>query len=537
MNAELTQQINFILEEMKDLYLQDTDPWIIGYSGGKDSTTVVQLVFTMLMNLPKNYRHKPVHIVSSDTLIENPIVLAVLKGTLEQIEMGARRIDIPLYTHMVHPEYSNSYWANVIGKGLPTPTSIRFRWCTERLKIKPSNQFILDQIKENGRVIVLLGVRKAESIAREMRIKKREIDGYLLSPHATLNGAYVYNPIVELTTEDVWGFLLNNNGATPWGTSNNELFELYADGDGGECPFTNTSDAPSCGNSRFGCWICTVVAKDKSLTGFIKSGETGLQPLLDFREWIISNRNNHDYRMHYRRDGNHYYKKVYIDSLPLLDDYVIDENHIFQSEDGSLYIDLKKKITDNDDVESNNSDKLFVDMISTIVSEDNKLKLNPDKIKTEGAKKYIDVLGYGPFNFKGRQAILRKLLETQKLINEEYEDVVLITQHELEEIDKIWDNETDLSQRVLVDLYYDVMHEKLPWDSYKKPLFDDDTRKAIYSLCEEQNIDTDLVSKLLIETNKYKHFTNKSILDKATNKILNQRYLHKELVEGITNDN
>ena len=307
-NLNIKDKIETIIEEMTRVYKNDSRPWVIGYSGGKDSTTVVQLVFTMLQRLPKEERHKAVYVVSSDTLIENPIVLGFLKQNSKLINDGARKAEIPLYTHMVHPDYNNTYWTNIIGKGLPTPTSIRFRWCTERLKIKPSNAFIEEKVKENGEVVVLLGVRKTESIARGIRIKKREIEGYLLTPHVTLQNTYVYNPIVNLSTDDVWEILLSNNGITPWGTSNNDLFALYTGGDGGECPFTNTmdKDTPSCGNSRFGCWICTVVAKDKSLTGFIQSGETWLQPLLDFREWIISIRNKHEYRMQYRIDGNHY---------------------------------------------------------------------------------------------------------------------------------------------------------------------------------------------------------------------------------------
>ncbi|MDU1069685.1 MULTISPECIES: DNA phosphorothioation system sulfurtransferase DndC [Clostridium] len=542
MNADLQIKIDDILEEMKMVYKNDKRPWVIGYSGGKDSTAVVQLVFTMLQNLPKTERHKDVFIVSSDTLIENPIVLGYLKHNSQLINEGARNTDIPLYTHMVHPDYDNTYWTNIIGKGLPTPTSIRFRWCTERLKIKPSNTFIEDKVKENGEVVVLLGVRKTESIARGIRIKRREIDGYLLTPHVTLDNTYVYNPIVELTTDDVWEVLLSNNGITPWGTSNNDLFALYAGGDGGECPFTTTNDkeTPSCGNSRFGCWICTVVNKDKSLTGFIKSGESWLQPLLDFREWIISIRNRHEYRMQYRRDGNHYYKKLYIDKLPLLENYTIDPDYLFANENGEGYIDLKNCQSEMDKGNispSDDKDKIYLDLLPLLsVNNTNDVKLDESKIQKDEKGTFVNVLGYGPFNFKGRKLILKKLLEIQKLINEEYE-IELITKEELEVIDRIWDEEEDLTRRSLVDLYYEVTNERLPWDDYKKPMFDKTTRDEIEKLCTTLDIDQGLINKLLIETNKYKHFTNKSVLDKSINKILNARHLHKEIVEEIENDN
>lgn len=539
-SLNINDKINNILDEMTRVYNNDSRPWVIGYSGGKDSTTVVLLAFKMLQNLPKEERHKPVYVISSDTLIENPIVLSYLQQNSKYINEGAKNLGLPLYTDMIHPDYNNTFWANVIGKGLPTPTSIRFRWCTERLKIKPSNKFIEDKVKENGEVVVLLGVRKSESIARGIRIKNREIEGYLLTPHVTLQNTYVYNPIVELSTDDVWAILLSNNGETPWGTNNNDLFALYMGGEGGECPFTvtNDSETPSCGNSRFGCWICTVVKEDKSLTGFIESGETELQPLLDFRSWLLSIRDKHEYRQQYRRDGNHYYKKLYLEKMPLLNDYIIDKNHLFfDKENNEGYIDLvRSKETDELlNKKSTDKDKIFLELIPTVESSED-IKLDLSKIHSDSKGEFINVVGYGPFNFKARKLILEKLLETQNKIQESY-DLDLITIQELEAIDKIWDDEEDLTRRSLVEIYYNKTGNRLPWDDYKKPIFDNSTLETISNLCVETDIPEDLINKLLIESNKYKYFTNKTILDKSISKLLNQKHLHKSLVEEIDNDN
>ncbi len=537
-NIDLNTKLDYILEEMKMVYRNDNRPWVIGYSGGKDSTTVVQLAFMMLQQLSPIERHKDIYIVSSDTLIENPIVLGYLKENSKLINDGAKNLGLPLYSHMVHPEYSNSYWANIIGKGLPTPTSIRFRWCTDKLKIKPSNTFIEEKVKENGEVVVLLGVRKAESIARKVRIQNRQIEGYLLTPHVSLKNTYVYNPIVDLTTDDVWHTLLSNNGKNPWGTNNNTLFELYSGADGGECPFTVTNDkeTPSCGNSRFGCWICTVVNEDKSLTGFVRNGEQWLQPLLDFRKWLISIRNKHEYRMQYRRDGNHYYRKIYLDKLPLLDNYYINEDHIYYTElDNEGYVDLRNSHSleaEGKRYETTEKDKIYLDLLPLV----NETQIDPLKVESDENGSFVKFLGYGPFNFKARKLILEKLLETQKLINEEYE-VELITLEELKEIDRIWDEEEDLTSRSLVDIYFKVTENKLPWDDYKKPILDKVALSEMSKLCDKHNIEEDLINKLLIETNRYKHFTNKSILDKSISKVLNQKYLHRTIVEEIKNDN
>lgn len=538
---DINIKINEVIEEMKLVYKNDNRPWIIGYSGGKDSTAVVQLAFTMLESLSPEERHKPIYVVSSDTLIENPIVLGYLKEASHLINEGAKAKGLPLYAEMVHPDYNNTFWTNIIGKGLPTPTSIRFRWCTERLKIKPSNTFIEEKVKENGEVIVLLGVRKAESIARKIRIENRAIDGYLLTPHGSLQNTYVYNPIVDYTTDDVWKTLLSNNGVTPWGGDNNELFALYAGSDAGECPFTITKnakgevDSPSCGNSRFGCWICTVVKEDKSLTGFIKNGEDWLMPLLEFRSWLLSIRDKHEYRQQFRRDGNHYYKKLYLEDLPLLNDLTLDKDYIFSDkENGKKYIDLRnnKKDLEAGKRKSTDKEKIFLELLPLISD----YQLDESKVFDKETKPYINVIGYGPFNFFGRKEILKELLNTQLKMNE-YIDFPLITIEELEQIDKIWDDEEDLTRRSLVDIYYDVMKEKLPWHDFKKPIFDTETLDTIKNLNKEFNLSDSLINKLLIETNKAKHFTNKTVLDKSISKVLNQRYLHKSIVEEIENDN
>lgn len=304
-----------LIEEIQYVYRSDNRPWVIGYSGGKDSTTVVELVYKMLQTLPDWQRHKKVYIVSSDTRIENPLIKIYLNKMNELIGQAAERDGLPIVSTMVMPPANNSFWANVIGRGFPTPrVNGTFRWCTDRLKINPSADYIKEVIKKEGsEVVVLLGVRKAESIARKRRIEGRELANRLMNRHETIQDAYVYNPIVELTTDDVWDVLLRlDGGETPWGSNNNELVSLYADADSGECPFAGIyagGQTQSCGNSRFGCWVCTVVKEDKSLNGFIRSGHRELIPLSEFRSWLMSIRDDDDKREKKRRNGTVYETK------------------------------------------------------------------------------------------------------------------------------------------------------------------------------------------------------------------------------------
>ncbi|PBE91547.1 DNA phosphorothioation system sulfurtransferase DndC [Clostridioides difficile] len=462
-----------LYDEMQAVYLNDDRPWIIGYSSGKDSSCVVELTFRMLKRLPKEKRHKEIYVISSDTLIENPIILDYLKNNIDKINESATEHDLPISAQIVYPELNDSFWANIIGRGYPTPKSIKYRWCTERLKIKPSNKFIKEKLEQKD-VIVLLGVRKEESSARKSRIEKREIEGYLLTPHETLRGknklAYVYTPIVNFSTADVWDVLYHQNDnfidfggefgpspSTSWGTDAMELFQMYmkGSGDSDECPFIadEASAKSSCGNSRFGCWICTVVKEDKSLNGFIESGHDELKPLLEFRSWLISERDKPKNRKKHKRNGS-------------------------------------------------------------VIKKDGRIM-------------------FGPFTFEARQTILRKLLETQLEMQKFYPDLQLIQLGELKAIDDIWDNEEELTGNILSKIYKEVVGKNLPWSEYKKPVFDDLTLNIISEKCSEYDINIDLFNKLMIDTNKYKYFSNNTKLKTSIERILNQQWLHQDIIEKI----
>ncbi|MGF0145271.1 hypothetical protein, partial [Sharpea azabuensis] len=66
--------IEGLMETVRSLYLADDIPWVIGYSGGKDSTATLQLVWLSLSKLPKEKLHKKVHVINTDTLVESPII-------------------------------------------------------------------------------------------------------------------------------------------------------------------------------------------------------------------------------------------------------------------------------------------------------------------------------------------------------------------------------------------------------------------------------------------------------------------------------
>lgn len=296
------------IKQIQDMYLEDSRPWVVGYSGGKDSTVIVQLVFHALSELPKEKLTKKVYVISSDTLVETPLIISSISLTLKRIQEKALELGMPFETHKVRPESEKTFWASLIGKGYPSPRQ-KFRWCTDRMKIDPANKFILDRVSEYGEVIMVLGVRDDESATRAQVMSSHTVEGKTLMRHSTLNNAYVYAPIRDFTLDDVWSYLLNE--PSPWGNDNHELMALYQNSQSGECPLIVDKEikesAGSCGNSRFGCWVCTVVVQDKALIGFIENGEEWLIPLLEFRNWLSDIRDVREYRQKHRIDGTIYF--------------------------------------------------------------------------------------------------------------------------------------------------------------------------------------------------------------------------------------
>lgn len=448
-----------IIREIMVVYMHDERPWLIGYSGGKDSTLLVSLVYEAVNRLKQaeSKLTKKVYIITSDTMVENPIVKKYMHSSSGSINLAAENDGLPIEAHIIYPEPEQTFWSRIIGLGYPTPEPPGFRWCTDRLKIMPMNQFVNDRVKESGQIIILLGVRKGESTTRLKTITAREIEGKLLNMHNDIPNAYVYNPITEVPNDLVWEFLLKGNCKSPWGTDMKYLFNLYQGESMGEeqsvLGEVDRDKIPVTGNSRFGCWCCTMVKEDKSLQNFINksSGDDVriLTALRDFRNWLLEMRENRTYRDNKRRNGA-----------------------VYKKSDGSF--------------------------------------------------------GLGPFTLEARRIILRKLL-----LLENDTGLELITESELKVIDKMWDEEGDLSCRNLVDIYYEVKEKKLPWDDYKTPRFDKESIDVIENIAIKYDLPLELITKLIVSVDSNKNITRNNKMQKAFDQIIGQGWLHYNAVEGM----
>ena len=283
----------------------DAEPWIVAYSGGKDSTLLLQLVWEAAAAAGPE-RRRPIYVVSNDTLVESPLVIGHLRRSLDVIRAAARAAGLPVTVKITEPCIDQTFWVNVIGRGYIPPTR-NFRWCTDRMKILPTNRLIERLVLTHGRAVLLIGTRRSESQHRGRAMDRRGVTATGMNPHDAIEHCRMFAPLADLGDDDVWKILMQRR--PPWGGSHRDLMTLYRNAGGGECPLVlSKEDAPSCGTTspRFGCWTCTVVQKDKSMRGLIDAGhedEDKLEALAGFREWLLELREDNRNRLPVRRDG------------------------------------------------------------------------------------------------------------------------------------------------------------------------------------------------------------------------------------------
>ncbi|UPR52765.1 DNA phosphorothioation system sulfurtransferase DndC [Vibrio cyclitrophicus] len=454
-NAEefANNKLSYYVADVQRVYCADNRPWVIGYSGGKDSSAIMSLIYMALLGLEKEQRHKPVFVVSSDTLVETPVVVNHIKDSLAAIQKGAKRDDLPISCHKVVPESDQTFWSSLLGKGYPAPTR-SFRWCTERMKIDPVSDFIKSKVSQFDEVIVVLGSRSQESASRAQVIAKHKIDGSRLARHTTLANAFIYTPIDTWAVDDVWKILrlchletketplgtrniwkddYDLEWENPWGGKNLVLWNLYKDSSGqGECPMVIDETTPSCGNSRFGCWTCTVVTKDRAMESLIQNGEEWMAPLLEFRNKLAMTTdpaNKAEFRNHKRRTGR------------------VSYQYAKEGED--------------------------------IASE----------------RKHVP----GPYWLKYRRQWLRELLELDNKFKAEGREIELITVPELHAIRQEWihdPNEPDWDDS-LPTIFKDVYGYDLDWVYDDNASFGKDDAQLIHELCNNFDVEPEMIMKLI----------------------------------------
>jgi DNA sulfur modification protein DndC len=279
---------------MASEYLGASVPWYVAYSGGKDSSAVLKLLFIALADLPT--KNTPITVVYVDTGVHIPPARALALSSLRAYQAECGGHGIPLSVAVVRPKLRDGYLVKVLGRGYPPPTN-KFRWCTRRLLTDPVNRFFRDS--DIGCGLLLLGVRRGESASRE-----RTIAHYSSSDHEYLrqdreHGLPIYAPIVDYSTEEVWSSLLDN--PIPRSIDGDTLLALYGHDSGQSA--SGQGSSPSDVRGRFGCWTCTVVRRDRVMGRLVSNGYPALLPLLKYRDWLAAMRDMPQYRCQVRRNG------------------------------------------------------------------------------------------------------------------------------------------------------------------------------------------------------------------------------------------
>ncbi|MCZ8189333.1 MAG: DNA phosphorothioation system sulfurtransferase DndC [Microcystis sp. LE19-338.1B] len=440
--------VEIITKEIQSLYLSNSIPLVIGYSGGKDSSAVVQLIWNAISKLSIEERHKKIYVMTTDTQVENPLVSTWVKQSLARMKNEAKMQQMPVEPYLLRPEIKDTFWTCLIGKGYPAPRH-GFRWCTERLKITPTNHFIRQQIRENGEVILMLGTRKAESNKRASTMNKYEINSFQeqlnlkeniskpLRYSGSLPNAIIYSPLEDWRTDEVWMYLMQ--WENPWGGDNKELLAMYrgATADN-ECPLVVDTSTPSCGDSRLGCWVCTLVNKDKSMEAMIQNDQE--------KEWL----------------------------QPLLD--------------------LRNELDIEDDRPKRDFRRIF-----------GKVQLFERNLNGEISIEPIP----GPYTKQWREYWLRRVLEAQESVRtnapEEMKDITLITTEELSEIRRIWREEKHEFDDQLPKIYKQVTGETFqdPRPGADNNLLGSEEWDILADICAEDSMHLELLAKLIDTERQY----------------------------------
>ena len=283
------------IEHIKREYSKNSIPWSLGFSGGKDSSALLKLVYAALENI--GTKSKPVTVIYCDTGVEIPIVRSFVLETLNKLSEEAAENGVPIETQIVIPSLHDRYFSKVIGRGYPPP-SYKFRWCTDVLRVNPIKKY-LNSLQKEG--VILLGIRKSESRERNRVMHRYKTDNEYYFRQSNNTNVIIYSPLIEYNINDVWSVI--NENSSPRSIDAGKLQILYSILNPNKSNNTNSSDIFNA-KGRFGCWTCTVVRRDRAAENLIREGHISLEPMLEFRNWLLSVRDNPSYRYKFRRNGD-----------------------------------------------------------------------------------------------------------------------------------------------------------------------------------------------------------------------------------------
>jgi len=271
-------------------------PAIVLFSGGKDSSVLLNLALTAASEQVRHGRRPLVVIAHSDVGVENPEIQRLVTGELAKASRFAREHGVTAVVRVAKPAFWDSFPVRVIGgRALPTFPDSR-RDCQTDLKRLP-NERELAQIEREllakgwQKPVLMTGVRRDESVVRGAAVKGRGEKAVTL--WTDKEGRLRLSPLLEWAVDDVWQYLgLANAGVIPSYSRFEETMQTYQAAGGSSCVVVADAEmqkhSKPC-SSRFGCWVCTAVREDKSLRQMIETDRDRygyMAPLAALRDFI-----------------------------------------------------------------------------------------------------------------------------------------------------------------------------------------------------------------------------------------------------------
>jgi len=254
---------------------------IVSFSGGKDSTTVLELVLAAMILVGD--KNKRLYIVTSDTMMEIPYFQQYVDLVKKRLQAFIARSGVNAQVSTVHPEIKDSFWVSVLGKGYPA-AHMGFRWCTGKMKIDPITKYT-KEITAGHEYTVFVGVRSAESALRARIYRQKDY-----KPNH-------FAPILDWSANDVWEYLLTE--PCPWG-DHTDLVKVYRYSSD-ECVY-GEKQGVCIGNARYGCWACPLQKSTQLDMIGMHTGDERYQELKRFKNLLSGMANNTAYRSRIRRN-------------------------------------------------------------------------------------------------------------------------------------------------------------------------------------------------------------------------------------------
>lgn len=267
-----------------------------GFSSGKDSSALVNLLFNAAINvMAAGHKCPPIFVSHSDTGVESPVVRALADGELKKMRAFADRHAIPLEIRVSRPTLSAGFATRIIGgRALPSfPQSTAD--CSRSWKIEPAQRTLSNLVKHRAKdapaVVTMVGTRSAESAARAINTAARKETAHAIWYSDT--GAARLSPILDWESSDVWEYLaLAAAGEYPSYSDFADTMEFYSDAGASSCVIVadmrSAATSKPCG-ARSGCWACVKTSADHSVENMIAQNPGKypyLVPLLELRGFI-----------------------------------------------------------------------------------------------------------------------------------------------------------------------------------------------------------------------------------------------------------